>query len=159
MKKKPDELTLNEWAALLDEYKATPNFRSGAAMRIENTPFTSARYSGGMTYNGDSYTYFEPVVDGHAPNEDGSPYVAWLMVRDDFLKWVTAKLKKAATPDRQKCRWFDRCMECCRRKPGVVKTQTSILFVEPSCKPSETCGWEAITPETPALDADMEDAL
>ena len=91
---KVEELDLNQWADLLEEYKKTPNFRPGAVMRIENTPFTTARYFGGMRLEGDTYTYFEPVVDGHAPNDDGSPYVAWLMVREDFLKWVMKELKK-----------------------------------------------------------------
>ena len=94
MKKKPENLTLNEWGDLLDEYKQTQDYRAGAAMRIENTPFTTARYFGGMRLEGDNYTYFEPEVDGHAPNEDGSPYVAWLMVREDFLKWTTKELKR-----------------------------------------------------------------
>lgn len=92
---KPDKMTLNEWNAALEEYKATPGYRPGAAMRIENTQFTTARYYGGMRLNGELYTYFEPEVDGHAPNEDGTPYVAWLMVRDDFLRWV--KKWKGAT--------------------------------------------------------------
>ena len=95
--KNPEKMTLNEWAAALDEYKATPGFRPGAAMRIEDTPFTSARRAGGMRYGGDMYTYFEPEVDGHAPNEDGTPYVAWLMVREDFLRWVAKRKKEGRT--------------------------------------------------------------
>lgn len=90
---KVEELNLNQWADLLEEYKQTPNFRPGAAMRIENTVFTTARHFGGMTYNGDSYAYFEPVIPGHEPNADGTPYVAWLMVRTDFLAWVRKHLK------------------------------------------------------------------
>jgi hypothetical protein len=91
--KKPEDLDLNEWNDLFDEYKATKNYKPGAAMRIENTVFTTARHFGGMTYNGDSYAYFEPVIPGHEPNADGSPYVAWLMVRTDFLAWVRKRLK------------------------------------------------------------------
>ena len=93
---KVEQLNLYEWHNLLEEYKQTPNYRPAAAMRIENTPFTTARYFGGMTFGGDSYTYFEPVIPGEKPNADGSPYVAWLMVRDDFLKWAKAKLRKQA---------------------------------------------------------------
>ena len=32
-------------------------------------------------------------------NPDGTPYVAWLMVRMDFLLWVTAELKKEGKGD------------------------------------------------------------
>lgn len=94
--KKVEELNLDQWADLLERYKKTPGYRPGAAMRIENTPFTTARHFGGMRFNGETYTYFEPVIPGHEPNADGSPYVAWLMVREDFLKWVTAEVKKGA---------------------------------------------------------------
>lgn len=93
---KVEKLNLNQWAELLERYKQTPGYRPGAAMRIECTPFTTARYFGGMTYQGERYTYFGPPIPGHAPNEDGSPYVAWLMVREDFLKWAKAELRKQA---------------------------------------------------------------
>ena len=63
-------------------------------MRIENTMFTSARYFGGMQYNGERYTYFEPAIPGKK-NKDGTQTVAWLIVRDDFLKWVEQQIKKA----------------------------------------------------------------
>ncbi len=92
--KKVEELNLDEWADMLDEYKKRPGYRSGAAMRIEDTPFTSTRYFGGMTYNGARYVYFEPKVPGEKPKEDGSPFVAWLMVREDFLKYVKGQLAK-----------------------------------------------------------------
>ena len=91
---KVQDLNIDQWADLLERYKETPGYRSGAAMRIENTPFTTARRFGGMTFNGERYTYFEPVVPEEKPNADGSPYVAWLMVREDFLRWVKAELKK-----------------------------------------------------------------
>ena len=90
----PADLDINEWQKLLDKYKFTPGFKPVAAMRIENTPFTTARYAGGMTYNGSSYTYFEPRIPGASPNPDGTPFVAWLMVREDFLRWVKKQLKK-----------------------------------------------------------------
>lgn len=92
--KKVEELNLDEWAELLDEYKKRPGYRSGAAMRIENTSFTTARYYGGMTYNGARYVYFEPKVPGEKPKKDGSPHVAWLMVREDFLKWANSRMAK-----------------------------------------------------------------
>ena len=47
-----------------------------------------------MTFNGEQYTYFEPVDESQPRNPDGTPYVAWLMVRMDFLRWVTRELKK-----------------------------------------------------------------
>ena len=56
--------------------------------------FTTARHYGGMTYNGEKYTYFEPVIPGEPNNPDGSPYVAWLMVRSDFLKFARQEAKK-----------------------------------------------------------------
>lgn len=92
---KPQDLTINGWQAWLDKYRVeSPNTWMGAAMRIENTPFTSARYAGGMTYKGEHYTYFEPFTGG--TNPDGTPCVAWLMVRMDFLRWVTKELKREA---------------------------------------------------------------
>lgn len=92
---KPQDLKITDWQNLLDKFKAAhPNAKPGAAMRIENTMFTPARYFGGMEYNGDKYTYFEPVDESQPRNPDGTPYVAWLMVRMDFLRWVTAELKK-----------------------------------------------------------------
>ena len=64
------------------------------AIRIENTQFTTARYYGGMTMNGEKYIYFEPVLPGEKPNPDGTPYVAWLMVREDFLRFAMKEAKK-----------------------------------------------------------------
>ena len=92
---KPQDLKITDWQNWLNKFKAAhPNAKPGAAMRIENTMFTPARYFGGMEYNGDKYTYFEPVDERQPRNPDGTPYVAWLMVRMDFLRWVTAELKK-----------------------------------------------------------------
>ena len=94
---KPQELNIEDWQAWLVKFKAAhPNAKPGAAMRIENTLLTTARYFGGMTYNGEKYTYFEPVDERQPRNPDGTPYVAWLMVRMDFLRWVTAQLKNEA---------------------------------------------------------------
>lgn len=96
MKRTPADLDINEWQDYVNRYKAAHPDASGVAFRIENTPLTMARYAGGMTYNGAMYTYFEPRIPGHEPNPDGTPYVAWLMVRDDFLRFVSAELNKEA---------------------------------------------------------------
>ena len=99
---KLNELTLNDWQDAINQVKALAkppafvNDGKGLAMRIENTMFTSARYYGGMTYNSEKWTYFEPIVEGEEPNPDGTPYVAWLMVRDEFAKWVSKNFKKGA---------------------------------------------------------------
>ena len=94
---KPQELNIEDWQAWLDKFKAAhPNAKPGAAIRIENTILSTARYFGGMTYNGDKYTYFEPRDPRQPPNRDGTPYVAWLMVRMDFLQWATKELKRQA---------------------------------------------------------------
>lgn len=92
---KPGKLNINEWQDLLLQFKKEKNLDPvpPIAMRVENTILSSARYSGGMTYNGHMYTYFEPTIPDKPANSDGSPYVAWLMVRDDFLKWVTRQKK------------------------------------------------------------------
>lgn len=88
-------LTIQDWQKLLEKFKvANPNAKSGAAIRIENTIFTPARYYGGMTMHGQMYTYFEPKDPTKPNNPDGTPYVAWLMVRDDFLRFVKKELKK-----------------------------------------------------------------
>ena len=87
------DLNVIQWQELLTRFKAETNAQGYAAMRIENTLHTSARYLGGMNYNGERYTYFEPTIPGKK-NEDGSQTVAWLMVRDDFLQWVTKQIKK-----------------------------------------------------------------
>lgn len=92
--RKVRDLTIAEWSDLLERYKQTPGYKPGDAMRIENTMFTSARHFGRMTYNGDSYTYFEPVDPSQPVNPDGTPYVAWLMVREDFLKWAAKETRK-----------------------------------------------------------------
>ncbi len=91
------ELDIDGWQTLLRQFRAAnTDAKPGAAMRIENTPFTTARYAGGMTFNGDVFTYFEPIDPRQPKNADGTPYVAWLMVRMDFLKWATKELKRQA---------------------------------------------------------------
>ena len=90
---KVKDLNIGQWQELLMKFKAETKSTGFAAMRIENTQFTPARYYGGMTFNGERYTYFEPIIPGEK-NEDGSQTVAWLMVRDDFLKWVKKQIKK-----------------------------------------------------------------
>ncbi len=92
---KVTDLTITDWQKWLDRfYAANPNAKPRASMRIENTIFSPARRFGGMTMNGDQYTYFEPVDDTQPPFSDGGLRIAWLMVRMDFLRWVTGELKK-----------------------------------------------------------------
>lgn len=91
------DLDIYQWQEWLGKFYAkNPTAKSGcgAAMRIENTMFTSARYAGGMILNGEKYTYFEPKDPKMPNNPDGTPYVAWLMVRMDFLRWLKKELKK-----------------------------------------------------------------
>lgn len=91
------ELDIDGWQKLVNQYRAAhPNAKPGAAIRIENTMLSTARYFGGMVYNGDQYTYFEPIDPRQPKNADGTPYVAWLMVRMDFLQWATKELKRQA---------------------------------------------------------------
>ena len=97
---KVSDLDIDGWQRLLDRFKAeNPRAKPNAAIRIENTILSTARYFGGMTFNGDEYTYFEPVDKRQPRNPDGTLYVAWLMVRMDFLSWVTNELKKREAHD------------------------------------------------------------
>lgn len=92
---KVKDFNLQHWQDCLTKFLAEHKDETGQpAIRIENTQLTIARYYGGIKYNGRSYTYFEPKISGHEPNPDGSPYVAWLMVRDDFLRFATKEAKK-----------------------------------------------------------------
>lgn len=97
---RPQDLNIHDWQAFMDEAKrlqTPPAFvKDGKplAMRIENTQLTIARHYGGMRVNGITYIYFEPEVPGEV-NDLGKPYVAWLLVRNEFLRWVSTKLKKA----------------------------------------------------------------
>ena len=91
---KVKDFNIQQWQDCLTKFLATCTKKDPPpAIRIENTQFTTARYYGGMTMNGEKYTYFEPVILGEPNNPDGSPYVAWLMVRDDFLKFATKEAK------------------------------------------------------------------
>lgn len=90
---KVEQLNIQHWQDLLTRFLAEKHPAGYPAIRCENTQFTTARHFGGMTYNGERYTYFEPVVPGEKPNPDGTPYVAWLMVRDDFLRFATKEAK------------------------------------------------------------------
>lgn len=62
--------TLAEWQALLDEYRRDPNHehssRSPAAMRIDGTQFSTARFYGGFTYNNMHYRveYYDDALLG-----------------------------------------------------------------------------------------------
>lgn len=83
------------------------------------------------------------------------------------------------TPDPKTCRWLDRLFgNVCRNRathPNVVtftEEQTREMrarlglppahgrdeaFVEPLCTPCANCGYQPITPATPAWDADGEE--
>jgi len=97
--KAPNEMTIAEWQEAINAYRKAPervcpkNYGNEPpiAMRIENTQLSIARHYGGMTLQGYAYTYFEPPTGGR--NEDGSPEVAWLVVRDDLLRWLDEKRK------------------------------------------------------------------
>ena len=85
------------WQSLVNQYRSTrkaTNNSAPVALRIENTPFASARYAGGMTYMGASYRYVEAIDQNMANHPDETPYIAWLMVREDFLRWAKRKLKQ-----------------------------------------------------------------
>jgi len=92
---------LSEWCRAVKQDSSAGRIDHGVStpvtMRIENTMFTVGRYYGGMEYNKMHYTYFEPEVDGHEPNDDGSPYVAWLMVRDDFVERIIKEMMNIGT--------------------------------------------------------------
>lgn len=92
---KPKDLNIDQWQALLEKFKvAHPEGHTPIAMRIENTQLTIARRFGCCKYNGEYYLYFEPPIPNEAPNADGTPKVAWLLVRDDFLAWTVKQLRK-----------------------------------------------------------------
>ena len=100
---KVKDFNLQHWQDCLKKFLASRPDESGyPAIRCENTQLTVARYYGGITYNGKRYTYFEPIVPGHDPNPDGTPYVAWLLVRDDFLRFATEEAKKMDTAEKKK---------------------------------------------------------
>ena len=98
--KTPKDLNLAEWQEFIEEISFLDNPLSfmndgkPLAMRIENTSLTIARHFGGCTYNEAHYVYFEPVIPGKL-NDKGKPYIAWIVVRDEFLKYVAERLKKA----------------------------------------------------------------
>ena len=93
---KVTDLDINGWQRLVDQFRASSaNKKIGApvAIRCENTQLSIARHYGGGIYNGERYTFFAPLVPGEKC-DDGSPYHAWLVVRDDFLRWAAKELKK-----------------------------------------------------------------
>lgn len=59
------------------------------------------------------------------------------------------------------CRWLDRYMDACRNNethPNRIMVGGSVCFIEPQCKRCNGCGYEPITPETPAWDDDGKEA-
>ena len=92
---KPTDLKIADWQKWLDRFRAAnPNAKPAAAIRIENTILSTARHFGGMTFCGERYTYFEPIDETQPPNPDGTLYIAWLVVREDFLQWVEKELRR-----------------------------------------------------------------
>ena len=90
------DIDINEWQRLLDQFKAsgankTPD--KPVAMRCENTQLSLARFAGGCTAYGEHYTFFAPPIPGEK-NPDGSQKCAWLVVREDFMRWAARELKK-----------------------------------------------------------------
>ena len=100
---KVKDFNLLHWQDCLTKFLATCKEKDPPpAIRCENTQFTTARHYGGMTCNGKKYTYFEPVVPDAPNNPDGSPYVAWLMVREDFLRFAMKEAKKMEPTQKKK---------------------------------------------------------
>ena len=95
---KVKDFNIQQWQECLTKFLATcMKISPPPAIRCENTQFTTARYYGGMMMNGEHYTYFEPLVPDMPCNPDGTPYVAWLMVRDDFLRFAKKEARKIET--------------------------------------------------------------
>ena len=100
---KVKDFNLQHWHDCLVKFREiNKDTSTPPAIRCEFTQFTTARHYGGMTYNGKKYTYFEPVVPDAPNNPDGSPYVAWLMVREDFLRFAMKEAKKMESTQKKK---------------------------------------------------------
>lgn len=89
-------LDINEWQRLLNQFDASgdnemPN--KPAAMRLENTQLSIARFAGGCTVYGECYMFFAPPIPGER-NPDGTQKCAWLVVREDFVRWAAKELKE-----------------------------------------------------------------
>ena len=88
---KVTDLTLAQWQKRIDEFRSeNPSTPVGAAFRIDGTQFSTARFYGGMTYNGAMYTVFECK---DTPGALTCKY-ATIAVRKDMLKWLNKKLKE-----------------------------------------------------------------
>lgn len=93
---KVTDLNIYEWQRLVNQFKASgantiPS--QPAAMRCENTPLSIARFYGGCTAYGERYMFFAPPISGER-NPDGSQKCAWLVVREDFMRWAAKKLRE-----------------------------------------------------------------
>lgn len=90
------DIDINEWQRLVNQFKAsgankTPD--KPVAMRCENTPLSIARFSGGCTVYGARYMFFAPPIPGET-NPDGTQKCAWLVVREDLMRWAAKELRK-----------------------------------------------------------------
>lgn len=90
---KVEDMTLVQWQEQLDAFRAAnPSAPSAAGFRIDGTMLSTARFYGGMTYNGAKYTTFE-LKD--TPGQLTCEY-ATIAVREDALRWIVKSLKDAA---------------------------------------------------------------
>lgn len=88
---KVKDLKLAQWQKQLDAFRAAnPSAPSAAGFRIDGTQFSTARFYGGMTYNGANYTTFE-LKD--APGQLTCEF-ATIAVREDALRWIVKRLKQ-----------------------------------------------------------------
>jgi hypothetical protein len=65
------------------------------------------------------------------------------------------KKRKTNRPNPMDCRWLDRYFgNVCRnpKNPSRILAGGVMLFVEPPCQPCRSCGFQPITPKTPAWD-------
>lgn len=109
---KAKDLTLAQWQVKIDEFRAAnPSAPSAAGFRIDGTQFSTARFYGGMTYNGAKYTTFE-LKD--TPGEFTCQF-ATIAVREDALRWIVKRLKDETKKDAAQMSGRARPLTCCDR--------------------------------------------
>lgn len=89
------DLDINDWQSLVNKFKASGQDKKQGkpiALRCENSQLSIARFFGGAILDGERYTFFAPPIPGET-NEDGTPKCAWILVRDDFLRWTVKEVK------------------------------------------------------------------